>query len=263
MPDFSYETNIVKQPRELLSLMTDEARVPLVAGIDEAGCGPWAGPVVAGAVIFKSHDALAPSLHGLLDDSKALSAKKRSQAFSLLTAQDIDTRTIDLETTSITQQTYCGKPWSQDLWAKVDQPWSWGIGLATVAEIDTMNIRQATLLAMKRATEALPLKPTYALVDGISMPDINIHAQTIKKGDSLSFSIAAASILAKVYRDHYMQQIAKKYPHYGWEKNAGYGTKYHQDAIDAYGVTPHHRTSFRPIAERIALVPQTQARGGL
>ena len=194
----------------------------LIAGVDEAGRGPWAGPVVAGAVVFFNRK-INPVLLNSLDDSKKLSAKKREELYKLIQTEEI----------------------AGNL--------SYGIGEATAAEIDEINILQATFLAMRRAMAALKCKPDMALVDGNRIPtDFACQCKTIVKGDAKSFSIAAASIMAKVYRDRLMVELAQKYPWYGFEKNAGYGTKAHIDGLKQHGITPEHRKSYRPIAEIIA-----------
>ena len=194
----------------------------LIAGVDEAGRGPWAGPVVAGAVVFFNRK-INPVLLNSLDDSKKLSAKKREELYKLIQTEEI----------------------AGNL--------SYGIGEATATEIDEINILQATFLAMRRAMAALKCKPDMALVDGNRTPtDFACQCKTIVKGDAKSFSIAAASIMAKVYRDRLMAELAQKYPWYGFEKNAGYGTKAHIDGLKQHGITPEHRKSYRPIAEIIA-----------
>ena len=191
----------------------------LVTGIDEAGRGPWAGPVVAGAVVFLNRNE-TPELLSELDDSKKLSAKKREKLYALL--------------------------WQEEHKGNL----AIGIGQASAQEIDDMNILQATFLAMKRAYEALSCKTQYALVDGNQTPkNFPCQTQTVVKGDAKSMSIAAASIVAKVYRDHLMANLAKKYPNYGFEKNAGYGTKLHIDGLKKYGICPQHRKSYKPIQE--------------
>ncbi|MEI7494089.1 MAG: ribonuclease HII [Alphaproteobacteria bacterium] len=196
MPDFSFEQKIISQK---------------VAGVDEAGCGPWAGPVVAAAVMFFEYNQ---GLWAGLNDSKKLTTKKREQCFEMLT-----------NSTSLV----------------------YGIGSASVEEIDNLNIGNATRLSVERAIAALPIQPEHVLIDGIRKPTINIPFTMIVKGDSLSLSISAASIIAKVTRDRIMTELSKKYPVYCWSKNAGYGTSIHQDALRNYGVTPHHRKSFAPI----------------
>lgn len=194
----------------------------LIAGVDEAGRGPWVGPVVAGAVVFFNRK-INPVLLNSLDDSKKLSAKKREELYKLIQTEEI----------------------AGNL--------SYGIGEATAAEIDEINILQATFLAMRRAMAALKCKPNMALVDGNRTPvGFVCPCKTIVKGDAKSFSVAAASVMAKVYRDRLMAELAQKYPWYGFEKNAGYGTKAHIDGLKQHGITPEHRKSYRPIAEIIA-----------
>lgn len=190
-----------------------------VCGVDEAGRGPWVGPVVAGAVIFLSRE-INPELLNGINDSKKLSAKKREKLYDLLLAEE--------RAGHIT----------------------YGIGEASAAEIDELNILQATFLAMKRAVQKLKVVPTQALIDGNRLPaDFICPCSCYIGGDGRSYSIAAASILAKVYRDNLLKSLAQKYPSYGFEKNAGYGTKDHIEALKKYGVTPEHRKSYRPIKE--------------
>ncbi len=191
-PDFSFEAAAPHTP---------------VAGVDEAGRGPWAGPVVAGAVILDPAHIPAG-----LNDSKKLSANKREALYEAITAQH-----------------------------------QWGAGIASAAEIDALNILQATKLAMQRAVAALPTPPGYVLIDGNHSFDAPCPTNTVVKGDSRSLSIAAASIIAKVTRDRMMQDLHKTYPHYGWDSNAGYGTKQHQEGLAVHGITPEHRKSFAPI----------------
>ncbi len=179
-----------------------------VCGVDEAGRGPWAGPVVAAAVILNPAD-----IPEGLNDSKKLTAKQREALFDEISAR-----------------------------AKV------GTGITEVAEIDEINILNATYLAMRRAIDALPHPPAHALIDGNRLPpDLPCTAETIVKGDGRSLSIAAASIIAKVTRDRIMVALAQQFPGYGWEKNAGYGVPAHQEGLKRLGVTPHHRVSFKPI----------------
>ncbi len=184
----------------------------IIAGIDEAGRGPWAGPVVAAAAIL--NPAYIPQG---IDDSKKLTHAKREALFDFILAH-----------------------------AKT------GVGMASVEEIDTLNILGATKLAMQRALAALPVRADVALVDGNQPPKLPCTTIAIIKGDSKSLSIAAASIIAKVTRDRLMCELAQKFPHYGWEKNAGYGTALHQAGITIHGITPHHRRSFKPIKELLA-----------
>lgn len=180
-----------------------------IAGVDEVGRGPWAGPVVAAAVILNPRQ-IPPGL----DDSKKLTAAKRQM---------------------LAKQIYATSHVS--------------IAQASVEEIDTLNIRQATLQAMERAVKGLTTAPHFVFVDGnVVPPNLACPAQWVVKGDSKVLSIAAASIVAKVYRDEMMAKLAETYPHYAWENNAGYGTKAHQAGLASHGVTPHHRRSFRPVA---------------
>lgn len=183
----------------------------LVAGVDEVGRGPFAGPVVAAAVILDP-DTLPKDIASRIDDSKKLSAARRMEIAALLK----DYAAI-------------------------------GIGAASVREIEAVNILQATFIAMRRAVASLPELPALALVDGNRMPPLPCPARTIIKGDSVSLSIAAASIIAKVTRDSAMAKLDARYPGYGWARNAGYGTAEHRTALDHTGVTPHHRKNFSPI----------------
>lgn len=188
-----------------------------VAGIDEAGRGPWAGPVVAAAVILPTD--LPDELTDGLDDSKKLSAARREALFAALAN--------------------C---------AGID----YGIGAASVAEIERDNILAATYAAMQRALAALDAPPDTALIDGNRLPpDLPCSGRTVIKGDSLSLSIAAASIFAKVTRDRIMESLSRRYPGYHWDRNAGYGTKQHQDGLKAFGVTCHHRRTYAPIARML------------
>ena len=177
----------------------------VVCGIDEAGRGPLAGPVVAAAVILPEGLVIEG-----LNDSKKLSEKKRELLF-----QQIKEKAV-----------------------------AYGIGFADEKEIDEVNILKATFLAMNRAVKALAIIPQIALVDGNQNPNLGIKTATIVKGDGKSASIAAASILAKVTRDHFMVELAKQYPQYQFEKHKGYPTKAHYDMIKTYGVSPVHRRSF-------------------
>jgi len=185
-----------------------------VAGLDEVGRGPLAGPVVAAAVVFPK--GVPRKLAALLDDSKKLSAARREAAFAALFAVRGTVAEI-------------------------------AIGAASVAEIERINILHASLLAMRRALVRLPSPPDMALVDGNKAPVLGCPVQCVVGGDAASLSIAAASIVAKVVRDRAMARLAIRFPHYGWESNAGYGTPAHCRAIQAVGVTPHHRRGFAPV----------------
>lgn len=184
-----------------------------VAGVDEAGRGPWAGPVVAGAAVL-DRDALEEDLRNTLNDSKKLSASAREQILAALK----DSAAVTLAT-----------------------------GIATVEEIDAHNILQATFLAMERAVAGLGCPVDAALIDGNQMPRLECAVHSVVKGDSRSLSIAAASVVAKVTRDRLMADFARDFPGYGWETNQGYGTAEHKDALARLGVTPHHRTSYAPV----------------
>ena len=199
MPDFSVEDSVRSKGHFF------------IAGVDEAGRGPWAGPVVAGAVILKA-DKLIPRLRSGLDDSKKLTARKRQMLFEMLPT--------------------CA---------------SIGVGIADVNEIDRLNILEASFLAMARAISDLPQKPGYVIVDGNKVPDLPYPGEYVVKGDSRSLSIAAASIVAKVTRDNIMVNLAKTFTGYGWERNAGYGTQEHKMALERLGVTENHRKSYAPI----------------
>ena len=189
----------------------------LIAGVDEAGRGPWAGPVVAGAVILDGGNLPTRLLEGL-DDSKKLSARKRDEIFALLPD-----------------------------WAAI------GVGLADAPEIDQINILQASFRAMERALAGLHPPPDYVLVDGDKLPSLPCAAEFVVKGDSRSLSIAAASIVAKVTRDRIMSGLAVQFPGYGWERNAGYGTAEHKAALTRLGVTDQHRKSYAPIRKMLSL----------
>ncbi|MCZ6603586.1 MAG: ribonuclease HII [Alphaproteobacteria bacterium] len=197
-----------------------EARGPApVAGVDEAGRGPLAGPVIAAAVVF-AETKLPDELVGI-DDSKTLSPSRREELFSALC------RLRDAGGVAI------------------------GVGRAEVAEIDAINILQASLKAMSRAVDDLGLTPGFVLVDGNRLPDLGVPAEPVVKGDGRSFSIAAASIVAKVTRDREMAHLDAAHPGYGWAGNAGYPTPAHLDALARLGPTDHHRRSFAPVRARL------------
>jgi ribonuclease HII len=181
----------------------------LVAGVDEVGRGPLAGPVVTAAVILPQ-DYDLPGL----TDSKKLTAKRR-----------------EVLSKAIKEQALC-----------------LAFGQASLAEIDELNILHATMLAMQRAVAGLSIEPTRVLVDGNRSPDFGIACEAIVGGDGLQPCISAASIIAKVARDQLMSEYALHYPQYGWQHNSGYGTKQHLEALQKFGVSPHHRRSFAPVA---------------
>lgn len=179
-----------------------------VAGVDEVGRGPLAGPVTAAAVVLNP-----ANIPDGLNDSKKLTAKRRAALLDAL-----------LETAEVS------------------------VAHASVEEIDTHNILRASHIAMVRAIEGLPTPPDYTLIDGNMLPKgLSIPSRAIVKGDALSLSIAAASIAAKITRDLLMVELAQQFPGYGWERNAGYPSKQHREALQNLGVTPHHRRSFKPV----------------
>ncbi|MEY3613539.1 MAG: Ribonuclease [Pseudomonadota bacterium] len=184
----------------------------LVAGVDEAGRGPLAGPVVAAAVIL---DDLNP-IRGL-NDSKKLSAKRREALFDEIRARAL----------------------------------CFAIAEASVQEIDQLNILQATMLAMKRAVESLRLPPKLALVDGNRLPTLSMCSEAIVKGDALIPAISAASILAKVHRDRLCEALHQQYPLYGFDQHKGYGTTQHLAALQAHGPAACHRMTFAPVARSV------------
>ena len=191
----------------------------IVAGVDEAGRGPWVGPVVAGCVVFLSRE-VNPYLLENLNDSKKISKKKREKLYEVLLEEK--------EKGNILAE----------------------VGVASAKEIDEKNILNATFEAMKRAILNTGVKPDLVLIDGNRVPkEFNYNAKAVVKGDAKSYSISAGSIMAKVYRDKLMEDMAKEYPYYGFEKNAGYGTKEHIEALKKYGITPEHRKSYAPIKE--------------
>ncbi len=210
-----------------LELFSDQPLTPLhfeqqaqargfsaIAGIDEAGRGPLAGPVVAAAVILPQEFELKG-----LTDSKKLSEKKREELFPLIRKQAA----------------------------------AYGIGLATAQEIDQINVLQATLLAMQRALKKMRGKADYLLIDGITPLPVDLPQQTLKKGDSRSLSIAAASVLAKVARDRIMLALDRQYPGYGFAGHKGYGTLAHRQAIAARGPVLPHRLTFGGVKEHLEL----------
>jgi len=180
----------------------------VIVGVDEAGRGPLAGPVVAAAVLLCEGGITG------LDDSKKLTARRRGE-----------------------------------LEVEIKARCRWGVGEASVAEIDRINILQATFLAMTRAVEALGVEPAEVLVDGNRLPRWRYTARAIIGGDASHACISAASILAKEHRDRFMVTAARDFPHFGWETNMGYGTPQHLAALRQHGPTPLHRTSFAPVAQ--------------
>lgn len=199
MPDFELEAEQHRAGR---------ARV---AGIDEAGRGPLAGPVSAAAVVLPRDFR-----HALLDDSKKLTERRRERLYDELTARD------DIV---------------------------WAHAFAGVGEIAELNILKATHAAMARAAESLRERPDFCLIDGLAVPGFPLPSAGVVKGDGKSLSIAAASVIAKVARDRLMVRYAETYPEYGFEKHKGYGTKRHLDALREHGPCPIHRRTFAPVAQ--------------
>ena len=190
----------------------------VVCGVDEVGCAPFAGPVVAAALILPAKP-LPRKLVALINDSKIVPAPKREAAAAAL-------------------PNYCVI----------------SFGEASVEEIDTINIYHARMLAMRRAVAGLSVRPELALIDGNATPkDLGCSARTVVDGDAKCLSIAAASIIAKVFRDTYMRKLAEEFPGYGWETNVGYGTRDHRSAMIRLGLTPHHRRSFAPVRQILGL----------
>ena len=191
----------------------------LICGVDEVGRGPLAGPVVAAAVILPAI-GLPDDLAAAIDDSKVLSSAARRRLEPAIRAHAVAA----------------------------------AVGVASVAEIDALNILQAALLAMERAVAGLAATPDHALIDGNRLPrHLPCPATAVVKGDRHSLSVAAASILAKVFRDNEMERLAQEFPGYGWAGNAGYPTAEHREALKRLGVTPHHRTSFGPVREVLSI----------
>ena len=190
-----------------------ECGTHLVAGVDEAGRGPLCGPVVAAAVIFPRHDIDIPVI---IRDSKQMTPAQRACAYDWIINNTI-----------------------------------WAVAECGPAEIDELNILWASMTAMKRAIDNLAQKPGHCLIDGNRLPRDLAHGTPVVHGDAKSLSIAAASIIAKETRDHIMHDLAQQFPQNGWDKNAGYPTKSHLQAIDQYGINEHYRKSFGPIKERI------------
>ncbi|MCO8107207.1 MULTISPECIES: ribonuclease HII [Acinetobacter] len=189
-----------------------------IAGVDEAGRGPLVGTVVAAAVILDPNNPIAG-----LNDSKKLSEKKREKLF------------IEIQEKAL----------------------AWAIAEASPAEIDELNILQASLLAMRRAVEALQVQPDQVLVDGNKIPQgLNMPCEAVVGGDALHAEISAASILAKVTRDRQMLELDQKFPQFGFAKHKGYPTKAHFEAIALHGVTTEHRRSFGPVRKALALLEQ-------
>ena len=214
------ETEIAKRRKRTRrpSLKFEKEAACVVCGVDEVGCAPLAGPVVAAAVILPT-SGLPRRLTALINDSKIVPAPRREKAASAL-------------------PNYCVISFGQ----------------ASVEEIDTINIYHARMLAMRRAIAGLSVLPELALIDGNATPkELCCRARSIVDGDAKCLSIAAASIVAKVFRDAYMHRLAEEFPGYGWETNVGYGTRDHRSALVRLGLTPHHRRSFAPVRIHLGL----------
>lgn len=199
MPTFDLERSFNNQP---------------VIGVDEAGRGPWAGPVVVAGVMFKTYEGL-PGWVWQLNDSKKLSAIKRQTLFEEI--------------------------------KNAENFLIYHITIVDVETIDRLNILEATMEGMRQCIGGLRIENMIALIDGNRKPIYEDWCHPIIKGDSVSLSIAAASVIAKLHRDNLMTELARQHPEYGWEKNAGYGTFHHQLALQNHGLTEHHRKSFAPI----------------
>jgi ribonuclease HII len=182
-----------------------QEKILYIAGLDEAGRGPLAGPVAAGAVIFTPYDYIEE-----VKDSKKLSAKQREEIYQLITRRAL----------------------------------TFGVGIVDNLEIDRINIRRATFKAMRMAIGSLSKNPQYLLIDGEELPDKLYRQEAVVEGDNQSFTIAAASILAKVTRDRLMMECHQQYPQYGFDRHKGYGTKFHREMIRKHGPCPIHRRSF-------------------
>jgi len=183
----------------------------VIAGLDEVGRGPLAGPVIAAAVVFSPGQLCIEGLN----DSKLLTSLARERLQEVVK----------------------------------NQAFAWTLGAESVKEIDRLNIRRATILAMQRALARLPISPHQVLVDGNPVPELGLPHEAIVKGDRVSQSIAAASVVAKCVRDRLMERLAKRYPEFNWDRNKGYGTAAHLRALDELGPTEHHRKTFSPVAQ--------------
>ena len=201
-------------PRPALERAWFARGVRRLAGVDEVGRGPLAGPVVAAAVVVTPE---TPLIEGVRD-SKQLPRRRREQ-----------------------------------LAAAIVSSLPYGVGAASPREIDRLNIRRATALAMRRALLNLPCAADAVLLDGLPMPELGVPHEALVGGDRLSYAVACASIVAKTVRDRAMRLLAERYPEFGWERNAGYGTPLHRAALERRGPTPHHRMSFAPVSQRALL----------
>lgn len=205
---------IPPKPLQKPNLDFERSHPGLVVGIDEVGCGPWAGPLLSGAAYIDLNILSEKHFEGITD-SKLLSPAKREKAFNYLSTL---------------------------------RGFHWAVGEVSSSEIDALGLSKSLFRAMEMAAQNLNLpKIDFGLVDGIRMPPLNFPCQCLVKGDQKSLSIAAASIMAKVIRDKIMKELHEQFPHYGWDKNAGYGTALHREGLLKYGITPYHRKSFKPV----------------
>jgi ribonuclease HII len=202
MPSFNFENDLSKDDKKII-------------GIDEVGCGPWAGPLVACACYIDPKTFPAELLK-MINDSKKMTAKNREK-------------------------------FVDSIQEEINRNIFYGIGCIEIEEFNVLGLKNALLKAIKSAVLNINIKVDHLLIDGIRNPNLDYPTTMIVKGDQRSYTIAAASIIAKVYRDRLMQQLHLKFPEYRWDKNAGYGTKDHIDAIQKFGLTPHHRFCYKPI----------------
>jgi ribonuclease HII len=224
MPSFRYEMRV--EQAHAAQVQPGDAGALCIAGIDEVGRGPLAGPVTAAVAVIDRTVARRKLLR-LIDDSKKLVLEDRETAYAAMIASG------------------CVR---------------FSVGEASVEEIDSINILQATFLAMRRALHGLAQQPDIVLIDGDRVPPaLGCRAETIVGGDARSYSIAAASIFAKVTRDRYMHKLAESFPGYGWETNVGYRSPAHLRALNDLGPTPHHRRSFAPVARLLGLAVSAEA----
>ncbi|MBU4332608.1 ribonuclease HII [Patescibacteria group bacterium] len=194
-----------------------------IVGLDEVGRGPWAGPLLAAGVVVHRNQASSVNRQAIFKyvrDSKLLSWRQREMIYNELSSCD---------------------------WL------DWAVGIVEVAEVDTLGIGEASRLAMRRAIGQLSLRPDFLLIDAVKLPEYTRQSESIIKGDVQVFSIACASIIAKVIRDNMMRELAQKYPYWGFDKHKGYGTAFHSAMIEKYGVSEAHRKSFRPIKRVLKL----------
>jgi len=204
-----------------------------IAGVDEVGRGAWAGPLIAAAVVIRSSNFQFPIFKNLgIRDSKKLTAKKREEIYKTLCRSGRSRRISKRSFEKFGMRFF-----------------DWAIGEVAVSEINKLGLAKAGILALKRAVKNLKIKPDYLLIDAFKIPEIKIPQKSIIKGDEKVFSVALASIIAKVTRDRIMMKLSKKYPQYGFVRHKGYGTKMHQEALKKHGPCPEHRASYKPIKD--------------